>query len=102
MEWVGRMNSIRSRTDAGLCPASPCGWNTMGQQKVHEYEAPGSHGAGEPGGLIAARSQSVKGKASGVPPPLTLFAPCLLKSNQGAVKPPPVIDFYQSHNQFCA
>ena len=23
------------------------------------------------------------------------FAPCLLKSNQGAVKPPPVIDFYQ-------
>ena len=52
MEWAGRMNSIRSRTDAGLCPASPCGWNTMGQQKVHEYEAPGSHGAGEPGGLI--------------------------------------------------
>ena len=63
-------------TDAGLCPASPCGWNTMGQQKVvHEYEAPGSHGAGEPGGLIEqARSQSVNGKASGVPPPLILCA----------------------------
>ena len=30
------------------------------------------------------------------------FAPCLLKSNQGAVKPPTVIDFYQSCNQFCA
>ena len=34
----------------------------------------GSHGAGEPGGLIAVRSQSVKGKTSGVPPPLTLCA----------------------------
>ena len=41
MEWVGRMNSIRSRTDAGLCPAAPCGWYPVGQQKVHEYEALG-------------------------------------------------------------
>ena len=46
----------------------------MGQQEIHEHEAPGSHGAGDPGGLIAVRSQSVKGKASGVPPPLTLCA----------------------------
>ncbi|MFR2042744.1 MAG: transposase [Oscillospiraceae bacterium] len=44
--------------------------------------------------MIAVRSQMVKGKTSGVPPPLTT---CVLpaESNQGAVKPPPVIDFYQ-------
>ena len=34
--------------------------------------------------------------------PAMPFAPCPLKSNQGAVKPPPVIDFYQSRKQFCA
>ena len=26
---------------AGLCPAAPCGWHPVGQQKVYEYEAPG-------------------------------------------------------------
>ena len=26
---------------AGLCPATPCSWLPVGQQKVHEYEAPG-------------------------------------------------------------
>ena len=30
------------------------------------------------------------------------FAPCLLKRNHGAVKPPTLINFYQSCNQFCA
>ena len=29
------------RSDAGLCPAAPCGWHPVGQQEVHEYEAPG-------------------------------------------------------------
>ena len=41
---------------------------------LESHEAPGSHGAGAAGRLIAVRSQSVKGKASGVPPPLTLCA----------------------------
>ena len=43
-------------------------------QEVHEHEASGTHGAGAAGRLIAARSQMVKGKTSGVPPPLTLCA----------------------------
>ena len=30
------------------------------------------------------------------------FAPCPLNRNQGAVKPPPVIDFYQIPKQICA
>ena len=28
---------------AGLCLAAPCGWHPIGQQKVHEYEAPGGY-----------------------------------------------------------
>ena len=61
-------------TDVGMCPAASCGRNPMGQQEVHEYEAPGGHGNGNRSRVIAARSQSVKGKTSGVPPPLTLCA----------------------------
>ena len=45
-----------------------------GNKKLHEYEAPGGHGNGNRSRVIAARSQSVKGKTSGVPPPLTLCA----------------------------
>ena len=55
-------------------------WRTLqklcGAARNTEHEAPGDHGAGALGGLIAARPQRVKGKPSGVPPP-------------------PVIDFYQ-------
>jgi len=46
----------------------------VGLQEVHEHEASENHGAGAAGRLIAARSQRVKGKTSGVPPPLTLCA----------------------------
>ena len=45
-----------------------------GLQEVHEHEASGNHGAGAAGRLIAGRSQMVKGKTSGVPPPLTICA----------------------------
>ena len=49
---------------------------------------------GETLAVYSTMPQGVKGKASGVPPPLT---PCVLPAecSQGAVKPPPVIDFYQ-------
>ena len=60
--------------DAGLRTASLCSRNPVGKQEVHEHEASGSHGAGDAGRLIAVRSQMVKGKTSGVPPPLTLCA----------------------------
>ena len=54
--------------------ASSCSRNPVGMQEVHEHEASGNHGAGAAGRLIAARSQMVKGKTSGVPPPLPLCA----------------------------
>ena len=51
--------------DADLRPAASCGRDAMGQQEVHEHEAPGGHGERTSGRVIAATSQSVKGKTSG-------------------------------------
>jgi len=47
----------------------------VGQQEVHEYEAPEGHGNGNRSRVIAARSQSVKGKTERRTAPLTLLRP---------------------------
>ena len=38
---VGSFPDGSSAPHAGLCPAAPCGRHPVGQQEVHEHEAPG-------------------------------------------------------------
>ena len=67
-------NSVTPNLVVRFAESIICSRNPVGKQEVHEHEASGSHGAGAAGRLIAVRSQMVKGKTSGVPPPLTLCA----------------------------
>lgn len=50
--------------DVGVCPAASCSRNTVGLQKVHEYEASGSYTSRPDDRLIAASPQLVKGVTS--------------------------------------
>ena len=87
--------------DAGLCPAASCSRNPVGLQEVHEYEASGSPGTGPGCGLIAVRLQRVKGKTSGVSPPLTLCTPPAGRKPRGG-QTAPRNEFLPEPNQFCA